>query len=46
MDHTLFFKYNENGKITILIVYIDSIIITGDALKEMEKLKSTLAQEF
>ena len=46
MNHTLFFKHNENGKITIHIVYIDDIIITGDALNEMGKLKSTLVGEF
>ena len=46
MDSTLLFKHNENGKITILIAYVDDIILTEEALNEMEKLKSTLAQEF
>ena len=46
MDSTLLFKHNENGKITILIAYVDNIILTEEALNEMEKLKSTLAQEF
>ena len=46
MDNTLHFKHNENGKITILIAYVDDIILTEEALNEMEKLKSTLAQEF
>ena len=37
---------SRNGKITILIVYVDDIIITGDDLEEIEKLKKQLAKEF
>lgn len=33
-DHTLFFKHSRNGKIAILIVYVDDIIMTGDDLDE------------
>ena len=29
-DHTLFTKFSRNGKIAILIVYVDDIIVTGD----------------
>ena len=29
-DHTLFVKFSKGGKITILIVYVDDIILTGD----------------
>ena len=29
-DHTLFFKHSNQGKITILIVYVDDMIITRD----------------
>ena len=44
-DHTLFIKKSGNGKITILIVYVDDIIVTGDDLEEIEKLKKQLAKE-
>ena len=33
-DHTLFFKH-ESGKSTILIVYVDDIILTGDNVPEI-----------
>jgi len=29
-DHTLFVKSSENGRKSILIVYVDDIIVTGD----------------
>jgi hypothetical protein len=32
--------------LTILIVYVDDIIITGNNYKEIEKLKQHLAKEF
>lgn len=44
-DHTLFFKHQGN-KITIIIVYVDDIIVTGDDALEMEGLKKKLAAEF
>lgn len=44
-DHTLFFKH-QNSKITILIVYVDDIILTGDDNGEMERLKQNLVSEF
>ena len=42
----MFFKHSSNGKIAILIVYGDNIILTGDDEVEMINLKSTLSQEF
>ena len=45
-DHTLFIKHSNDGKMSILIVYVDDIILTGNDLKEMEKLKMKLATEF
>ena len=45
-DHTLFFKHSQNGKVTILIVYVDYIILTGDDLEELVRLKGLLAQDF
>ena len=35
-----------NGKITTLIVYIDDIVVTGDDLEEIGKLKEKLKKEF
>ena len=45
-NHTLFFWHSSNGKITILIVYVDDIILTGNDLEEMERLKDVMAREF
>ena len=45
-DHTLFVKANSGGKIAILIVYVDDIILTGDDLEEIINLKKMLATEF
>ena len=45
-DHTLFVKHSPAGKITILIVYVDDIILTGNCDEEIQKLKSFLAKEF
>lgn len=45
-DHTLFIKHSSDGKIAILIVYVDDTILTGDFEDEMTKLKKFLAQEF
>jgi len=33
-DHSLFLK-RQNGKITILIIYVDDMIVTGDDVDEM-----------
>lgn len=39
--------YNQkNGKKTILIVYVDNIILIRDNIEEMERLKEVLAIEF
>lgn len=45
-DDTLFFKHLPNSKITIIIVYVDDMIITGDDFVEQEKLKGVLSKEF
>jgi len=44
-DHTLFFTHNYD-KITILVVYVDDIVITGDDDKEILCLKRALAKSF
>ena len=44
-DHTLFFK-RDGDDITLLIVYVDDMIVTGSKPKEVEKLQSHLTKEF
>ena len=46
LDHTLFIKRTSDGKITILIVYVDDMIVTGDNEVEIARLKGILSQEF
>lgn len=43
---TVFFKKSTNEKISILIVCVDDIILTGDDKEEMERLKKILAKEY
>ncbi|RVW18846.1 Retrovirus-related Pol polyprotein from transposon RE1 [Vitis vinifera] len=45
-DHTMFIKHSNDGKIAILIVYVDDIILIGDHVTEMDRLKKSLALEF
>ncbi|EXB62181.1 hypothetical protein L484_017568 [Morus notabilis] len=45
-DHTLFFKHFTNGKITVLIVYVDDIVLTGNYEEEIRRLKLLLSKEF
>ncbi|CAN1152028.1 Retrovirus-related Pol polyprotein from transposon TNT 1-94, partial [Linum perenne] len=45
-DHTLFVKHGMSGRMSVLIVYVDDIIITGDDYTEITKLKKRLATEF
>ena len=42
----MFYKHLVDGKIVILIVYVDDIILTGDDIDGLEKLKRVLANEF
>ena len=44
-DHTLFHK-TIGKKITILIVYVDDIIVTGNDEVEIGRIKQRLAQDF
>ena len=44
-DHTLFVKHTGT-KISILIVYVDDIVVTGDDVEEILKLKRTLGTTF
>jgi hypothetical protein len=44
-DHTVFYKHSKS-RITILAVYVDDIIITGDDEVEISQLKENLSKEF
>jgi len=44
-DHTVFYRHFENN-ITILAVYVDDMIITGDDTLEIARLKENLSKEF
>ena len=44
-DDTMFVKH-INGKKTILIVYVDDIVLTRDDQEEMDRIKMALAKEF
>lgn len=44
-DHTVFYKH-QGSCITILAVYVDDIVITGDDAKEIKKLKERLSRAF
>lgn len=45
-DHTLFFKHLQRGKLIVLLVYVDDIIVTGNDLVERQLLKEKLFAEF
>lgn len=45
-NHTMFFKHSCKGKIAILIVYVDDIILISDDSLEIERLKGLLARDF
>ena len=45
-DHTLFIKHSESGGVTVLLVYVDDIILTGDDRREQQILSQCLAKEF
>jgi hypothetical protein len=45
-DHTLFLKHSNKGKITASIVYVGDIVVTGNDIVEIGKLKTYLAKEF
>lgn len=45
-DHTTFYKHSREVKITILIVYVDDIILTRDNNIEVKRLKKSLDDDF
>lgn len=42
----MFYKHLEEGKIDILIVYVDDIIMTGNDNVKLERLKRKLDNDF
>ena len=42
----MFYKHSKDGKIAILIVYVDDIVLIGSDKEELERLKRRLAMEF
>ena len=42
----MFFKQSNNGRMTILIVYVDDIVLNRDDIGEVERLKKVLATKF
>ena len=46
LDHTMFYKSTDEGKIIVLIVYVDDMILIGNNHVEIEALKKILAKEF
>ncbi|RVX21560.1 Retrovirus-related Pol polyprotein from transposon TNT 1-94 [Vitis vinifera] len=45
-DHTLFVKHFPEGKLAIIIVYVDDIILTSDHEEKIDLLKKLLTKEF
>lgn len=44
-NHTIFYRHSSSGKMIVLIVYVDDIILTGDDFEEIKTLKK-LAGDF
>ncbi|RDY12456.1 putative mitochondrial protein, partial [Mucuna pruriens] len=45
-DHTFFIKHSLDGKLTLLLVYVDDMIVTGDDEIQKLTLKEKLATQF
>ncbi|KAL0556996.1 hypothetical protein IC582_005514 [Cucumis melo] len=45
-DHTLFTKVSKTGKIAVLIIYVDDIVLSGDDQAEINQLKQRMGNEF
>lgn len=45
-NHTLFTNNSQDNEITVLIVYVDDIIVTGSHEEEVTHLKGILSKEF
>ena len=45
-DHTLFISHSISGNITVLLVYVNDIIVIGDDKEGIDHLRGCLAKEF
>lgn len=45
-DHTYFIKHSPQGGVTVMLVYVDDIIMAQDDWKEQQILSHCLAKEF
>ena len=45
-DHTFFIKQSVAGRVTVVLVYVDDIIVTGNDEREKHDVKQRLAKEF
>ncbi|KAA0053517.1 Cysteine-rich RLK (receptor-like protein kinase) 8 [Cucumis melo var. makuwa] len=45
-NHTLFTNVSKTGKIAVLIVYVDDLVLTGDDQIEISQLKLGMGDEF
>ena len=46
-DHTLFIKHSRSGgAVTILLVYVDNILVTGGDIDEIYRLTEALSKHF
>lgn len=45
-DHNRFIKHSKTGGVTILLVYVDDIIVTGDDKEKQQLLGQHLTKEF
>ena len=45
-EHTLFFKRSSEYLLTLLILHVDDIIITGNDFTEIQGLEGQLDQQF
>ncbi|CAL1369789.1 unnamed protein product [Linum trigynum] len=44
-DYSLFTKWTH-GRITVILVYVDDILVGGDAQKDIDQVKTALSREF
>lgn len=44
-DHSLFVKKSAQG-ITLILIYVDDMLITGDSLKQIQETKDALQSAF